>query len=176
MSYENAPATLMLASHCAICRRPLVDAVSVECGIGPDCRENSGYYVEVNEDARAEANKITNAIARGMSNDHLILNALALRTLGFDRLADTVIDRNAALKVRDLGNGTIAIHTPYHSDFVARVKAATPWAKFDRETRAWIVPAGQNVRNAVFAAMKWCFPGSLGLGPKGPFTTPAAEY
>jgi hypothetical protein len=43
MSYENAPATKLLATHCACCARPLVDALSVELGIGPDCRKKHGF-------------------------------------------------------------------------------------------------------------------------------------
>jgi len=43
MSYENAPATVLLATHCACCGRPLVDAVSVEAGMGPHCRAKHGY-------------------------------------------------------------------------------------------------------------------------------------
>lgn len=43
MSYETAPSTVLLASCCAICGRALRDAVSVEAGIGPDCREKYGY-------------------------------------------------------------------------------------------------------------------------------------
>lgn len=43
MSYENAPATILLATHCACCGRPLVDAASVETGIGPDCRKRHGF-------------------------------------------------------------------------------------------------------------------------------------
>jgi hypothetical protein len=42
-SYVNAPATKMLASHCAVCGRPLCDATSVELGIGPICRGKHGY-------------------------------------------------------------------------------------------------------------------------------------
>lgn len=41
--YENAPATKLLATHCCMCSRPLVDAESVEAGIGPDCRKKHGY-------------------------------------------------------------------------------------------------------------------------------------
>lgn len=41
--YENAPATQMLATHCAICGRALVDAESVERGVGPDCAEKYGF-------------------------------------------------------------------------------------------------------------------------------------
>lgn len=43
MSYETAPATIMLATFCACCSRPLVDAVSVEAGVGPECRKRHGY-------------------------------------------------------------------------------------------------------------------------------------
>lgn len=43
MSYENAPATKLLATACACCGRALVDAVSVERGVGPDCAEMHGY-------------------------------------------------------------------------------------------------------------------------------------
>lgn len=42
-SYVNAPATKMLATNCACCGRPLVDAHSVETGVGPDCRKMHGY-------------------------------------------------------------------------------------------------------------------------------------
>lgn len=34
-SYETAPATRKLATHCVCCGRPLVDARSVSLGIGP---------------------------------------------------------------------------------------------------------------------------------------------
>jgi hypothetical protein len=43
MTYELAPATLLVASRCYICNRPLRDALSVEAGIGPICREKHGY-------------------------------------------------------------------------------------------------------------------------------------
>jgi hypothetical protein len=49
MSYETAPATEMLASHCACCARPLVDAVSVEAGVGPECRKKHGFGVAQGE-------------------------------------------------------------------------------------------------------------------------------
>jgi len=43
MSYETAPATLMLATRCACCSRPLCDAISVETGVGPECRRKHGF-------------------------------------------------------------------------------------------------------------------------------------
>jgi hypothetical protein len=49
MSYENAPATQMLATFCACCARPLLDAVSVETGVGPECRKKHGYVAAQGE-------------------------------------------------------------------------------------------------------------------------------
>ena len=45
-TYESAPSTILLATHCACCNRPLRDAVSVEAGMGPDCRDKHGYNEE----------------------------------------------------------------------------------------------------------------------------------
>lgn len=42
MSYENAINTRQMATRCVFCGRPLVDAVSVEAGAGPDCRAKYG--------------------------------------------------------------------------------------------------------------------------------------
>lgn len=41
--YTAAPATILLATQCACCARPLLDAVSVETGVGPDCRKKHGF-------------------------------------------------------------------------------------------------------------------------------------
>lgn len=41
MSHDNAHATILVATHCCMCGRALVDADSVECGIGPKCRKNA---------------------------------------------------------------------------------------------------------------------------------------
>lgn len=43
MTYLASPAVALLASQCACCARDLVDATSIETGIGPVCREKHGY-------------------------------------------------------------------------------------------------------------------------------------
>ena len=60
-SYENAPATIMLATHCCCCGRPLVDAISVELGIGPECR--NGRTDGISQEQREICNKLTAAAA-----------------------------------------------------------------------------------------------------------------
>ncbi len=42
MGYENSPALALVATQCALCGRPLLDAESVECGMGPTCRARHG--------------------------------------------------------------------------------------------------------------------------------------
>lgn len=173
MSYENAPATKMLATHCCLCGRPLVDAVSVESGMGPDCRENSGYYAEgVSEDQRSTVNAIVYRLAAGMPLDEMPAAIETVRAFGFHKLADTLGKKLSTIVVEDRGDGTIAVFTPYNPEFVPAVKAAAGgWAQFDRQLKAWIVPSGQKVTKALWKAMRACYPNVLGLGPKGLFTT-----
>ncbi len=176
MSYENAPATLMLATHCAVCRRPLVDSVSVETGMGPDCRERHGFNIDVPAEARAEANKLVHAIALGVDAGTLKLHVLALRCYGFDRLADVLVDRNAAVRITPAGVGYIAVTTPYNPDFVEAFKAALPWRKWDREAKVWLVPDTTQAKRVLWGVLRRFFNGQLGVAPSGLFvvTTGAA--
>lgn len=170
MSYENAPATKMLCTHCAICGRPLVDAVSVNLGMGPDCREKYGFNIEVDELARELANELVCKIAQGnMTPGELLCAVLSLRVYGFHKLAATVLDRKATVSIEDRGDGTIAVSAPYSPAFVDAIRAASPWRKWDGANKVWVMPAGQQVRNRLWAAMKRTFPGTLGVGPNGPF-------
>lgn len=72
MSYTDAPACKLLATHCCCCSRPLLDAVSVEMGIGPDCRKK--YMGKLGGPARDEANRIVYALAlvvSGLKPEHI---------------------------------------------------------------------------------------------------------
>jgi len=92
MSYEDAEATKMLATQCCVCGRPLLDATSVEVGMGPICRER--YLPENSNPNRGEANKIINHCANNMAHPSVIeANCEALRELGFEVLADTIASR-----------------------------------------------------------------------------------
>jgi len=42
-SYVDSAACRMVATHCACCGRELVDSISVETGVGPECRKRHGY-------------------------------------------------------------------------------------------------------------------------------------
>ena len=58
MSYLSNPNTQRLATRCCLCGRSLVDAKSVEIGIGPICRAKHLYNDEVTEEQRTTVNKL----------------------------------------------------------------------------------------------------------------------
>ena len=178
MSYENAPATTMLATHCAICNRPLVDSVSVETGIGPICREDRGYNVDVPETDREQANKLVHEVACMMGNqipkDAKRLQEICqtLSTLGFSKLAGILIERNTVIKIHAKGQ-YLHVESPYRPDYIEAFKqgqrAVNSRAHWDRESKAWIVFSSPDARKALWASLRAYFPGQMALGPKGPF-------
>lgn len=101
-TYENAPATSLVATHCGICHRPLVDAVSVERGIGPVCAEKYGLDSAFDSADKTQANKIvyrlavlisTKSAEERLTEERECMNEL--RAHGFDKLADKIA-RNTA--------------------------------------------------------------------------------
>jgi SWI/SNF-related matrix-associated actin-dependent regulator 1 of chromatin subfamily A len=60
MSYENSIATKQVASQCIFCKRPLVDAESVERGCGPECAQK---YMRFADPGPVDVNKIEVALA-----------------------------------------------------------------------------------------------------------------
>lgn len=67
MSYESAPATILLATRCCICGRPLLDAESVECGIGPTCRK--GMESDATPDWAQVAEHLATWVAADQNSD-----------------------------------------------------------------------------------------------------------
>jgi len=192
--YENAPATLMVATSCAACGRPLVDAVSVEAGMGPDCRDKHGYYEEQSSpdfeaalkmlaplsaedraaffaaqpDAHGMANKLVHRVAA--DSNPLVRGACiaAIGALGFIRLAHKLADHAKGICVEELG-GMLVVKSPYSVEFneaVRRVPGAR-WVKNpEGKGGARHVPASARV--ALWAALKAGYPrGTPVFGSKG---------
>lgn len=165
MGYETAPATKMLATHCCCCGRPLVDAVSVDWGIGPDCRKKHGYNIEVAPEARARANQIVHAIACNPEGTQVLDRCAELRVLGFEKLASVIEKRTVT--VRLVQEGTVfLVHTAYDAQFVDDMRKISN-ARWNKENKAWQVPTF--AREALWKALCKAYPGALALGPKGPF-------
>lgn len=94
MSYESAPATELLATACACCGRALVDAESVEVGIGPECRKKFAIDNVADSAAREAANAFVHAVARkGVSKAACREVCAKLEALGYPTLAMRVLKR-----------------------------------------------------------------------------------
>jgi len=123
-NYLNSPSTRLLATNCVCCGRALVDACSVELGIGPECR--LGIFPEGIDDCdRKIANEHVHAAAIAAQNGQVqkvVEIAGLIRELGFVELADKVerrfaegvvkAERNADIVIEE-EDGYMLIATPY---------------------------------------------------------------
>ena len=155
-TYETAPSTLLLATHCACCNRPLRDAVSVERGVGPDCAEKYGYAeaqgaadwaavpsflmtpIEASFNAAAtdlNAHKCANILvhyAATLSRNARGKVVSALANLGFKTLA-LAVAKGAGEVVEVVLNGDrYNVRTPYSAEFVEYLKGARIGAAWDK--------------------------------------------
>jgi len=182
-SYLNAPATKMLATNCVCCGRPLVDALSVTLGIGPECRK--GMDGGVSDEVRKEANKRVfdaSMAAQGGHVERVIECADAIEALGLGDLAGKVRSRfkrihdrpNEADIVIEIEGGMFRVKTPYRrgraKEFI-KAWRSIPGRRY-RDGRNY-VPLSE--KDALWALLREYFPGRSGLGPKGVFRVPGPE-
>jgi hypothetical protein len=181
MSYETAPATLVLATHCVVCGRPLVDAKSVEVGMGPECRRRYGCddVHDVTEAQRKEANVATYRLALwrkellGAPTSKEAASLVArVRELGFVTLSSTLAQRlcDVALEVvEDRGSRALALSTPYDERFVAELKRRAPVRRWDASTSRWLLAGDMTSaeKDVVWSLARERFGGRLFLGPDG---------
>ena len=184
MSYTDAIATRLLATHCCSCGRPLVDATSVELGIGPECR--NGRTGGITEAQREACNRLTyraSIVATQGNVEEVRRIAQEIRELGLPELADKVASRfvnaekNAKIKITSVtlnGKPALAVDTPYKRSMGATFVNA--WRIIPG--RRWI--NGVNVvpvesKPALWALLKEFFPGDFGHGPSGVFRIPGEK-
>lgn len=186
--YENAPATRLVATACACCGKELVDAVSVETGVGPECRRRHGYASaqgaadweafraaagadvarfmpdgSAAEDARGIANRVVHAIALDQTGDAVVRWTRALSALGFTKMAARIAVRLGAVQVEESA-GKLLVRTPYSVAFrdVARKIPGVIWDRA-REVRTCPVDS----RRHLWVALRLAFPGALVVGTRG---------
>lgn len=182
--YTNAPATRLLATHCACCGRPLVDAVSVEYGMGPECRQDAFPEGVVDADRQA-ANKLVCEAAKAAQAGAVqaVLDlAEQIRALGFAVLADKVSRRftevapearKVDLTIEVFEGKNLLVKTPFRrkdADAFIAAWRAIPGRRYDRVRDANVIPAKE--REALWNLLKRFFAGKWGKGPKGLFRVP----
>lgn len=161
--YENAPATRMVATYCAVCSRPLVDAKSVELGIGPDCRRKYGFDAPMPEEARMAANKIVYQIALDQDGPFVAEGCNRLRELGFTVLADRILKRTAPVRVEAEGD-LLVVSSAYDPRLVEAFRMF-PGRRWDRIRKVNVVPASR--RGALESLVARMFPGRVTVWPEG---------
>jgi hypothetical protein len=173
MSYTDAPATKMLATHCAACGRPLVDSASVEAGMGPDCRAKYGAP-ELDDATRAEANKLVYQIALDQTGPTVATALIQLRQLGCHTLADRITKRLASAYAAVItADGTELLVKTRYEEGLVRAIARIPGRRWDKDNKANRIPANQ--RPALWGALQSHLAGCRGLGPRGEFIIPGAR-
>jgi hypothetical protein len=171
MSYENAPATLLLATHCAACGRPLLDAASVTAGMGPDCRKKYLDVAPLDEETRQLANARVYEIAIAVQHGDFAAIAAGivnLRILNCIVLADRLEEQSAAVRIEETPYG-LAVHFRYDERAVAEIRNV-PGRRWDPAKKVWTVPL--RARPQLWEMVQRCFPGTLGVSSKGPFVIP----
>jgi len=184
MSYEDATATKLLATHCVCCGRPLCDAVSVELGMGPECRK--GYDAGMGDESRTKANEIVHAAAVMAQTGHVekvVEYTKELKELGFDKLASKVgrrfkrvADRRvkAEIIIEKAKDGMVRVKTPFRrgkcKDFIQAWRKI-PGRRYNKGFN--YVPETQ--KKALWKLLVEYFPGKYGDGPKGFFRVPPSD-
>lgn len=184
MTYETAPATKLLAAHCAVCSRPLVDAISVETGMGPECRRRHGYDAPASDEARREVNRRVYLIAlwrthakqlvlgdqRVPTTREVVEHVMEIQKLGFTKLAGVLGAKLADVELTRAGD-VYSLAVPYDLRFITALRSARsmgrPCAHWNEPTKTWTFAAA--VKNQVYAALRVAFAGRLGTGPLGLF-------
>lgn len=171
-SYESAPATLMLATFCACCGRPLVDAKSVQTGMGPSCRSKHGLNITVaaggypiSEEARTAANRLVHEIAVDQTGPRVLENIQALKALGFDVLAGRIEERLLTVDITVEG-GSLVVRAPFNETFL-QGSFGLKGRYFDRARKVTIVAA--SAKPQLWTLLQRAYPGLTGRGPKGLF-------
>ncbi len=188
MSYENAPATKLLATYCACCGRPLVDSVSVETGVGPECRKKHGFAEAqreadwgratkalgqlalpsglgaafLEEDSHKAANVLVYHIAAEQSGRRVAAYTEALAALGYIKLASRIVRRLGGVIV-DRIEETLYIKASWNEELSIR---GVPGAKYSRKRGVrFEAPVGS--ARAVWEALRAYGAGTLVVGEKG---------
>lgn len=165
--YENSPAARLLASHCAACGRPLVDAASVTAAMGPECRSKYGVG-SLDDETRAAANVHIYRIALLQQGPEVAERIGALRELGLDALADRIVKRLAPLYAVIVQPDERGFSVKAGYELAQTIGLGQlPGRRWDKERKVNTYPVTS--KRAVFEALRDALPGAVCLGPRGEF-------
>ena len=188
--YLASPALELVATACCLCGRPLLDAASVERGLGPTCAKRAGVGDAAHEpdwqrvreilarvglapmcdEARAEANRITHRIGVAPSAVQVPTLIEAIDALGYHRLAEAIAEHLVPVTITVANdNGSLLVTTTrldaeLFERYVDALRAV-PGRRWDAERKANVVP--QHARRELWSALVGCLPsGALIVGTR----------
>jgi hypothetical protein len=184
MGYEDSTACKIMATHCCACGKPLVDAKSVETGMGPVCRSKYGFDTEVPERVRTLANQIVYRLACDVSHGTVTMESMnassQLRALGFSKIADIFEFRmvKIAVEIGEFdGQECYFLRVPYDESgkfnydawTKTRFKVKRPAFKAptQKEVFHWGYAKDEYARKRIFSALLKHHEGRLAFAPDG---------
>lgn len=139
MGYEDSKACKLLATHCACCSKPLVDAESVNTGMGPICRNKHGY-ADGPQENRVRANKLVYEIAALQNGDAVAAKVKELHELGFTKLANRIVVRlNNIIRIEQQTKEWW-VWAPFRSGLNFAWNQEVPGSVWDRQLKLRRVP------------------------------------
>lgn len=190
MSYEEAPATALVATHCCVCGRPLLEAESLASGIGPICAEKTGYGRQgLPPEVRERVNKLVYQLAALGRSMQAVPLLTELRELGFGRIADRIELRladvlNVEVRLELRPDGLLQLEIPFVAEraaFDALVadlrevpgrRVETVPGSSDGIRRVTTIPNKTASILALYRVLSRHLAGRLAKSPKGVFVIP----
>lgn len=160
-SYLNAPATELLATECAVCGRALVDAKSVESGIGPECRKKHGFEAPVSEEQRIAANRAVYEIACDRNSAKVPALVVQIHNAGLTKLSRILTRRLGGVEVTHVDDCYV-VKTVYNMNFV--VQARDIGGRWSAADKSWKFQEGQ--RRDLWRVLKGTFHGKPLVGTR----------
>lgn len=182
--YKNASASKFLATYCAACGGPLIDAISVDTGIGPICRREFGLLdASFTDEARHQANCIVYKVAVEQSEASFLEGAEKLHGLGFEVLARKILARSKKFKAEQCAavvaeepsifienhGADMVVRTPRRDEALLAWRTI-PGRRWDWNLKANLIPVAS--KRALWDLLIHYYPGEVGFGIKGRFVVP----
>lgn len=184
-SYESAPATALVATHCCICGRALVEAESIASGIGPVCAEKTGFgRLGLEPSVREEVNRLVYRLAALQRSPEAVPVLQRLRQLGFVELVERIeerLDGLVELRIDSIeGVGLVVATLPWLGDaefqrYVAGMRSieGRRWRKVDGyRGKVDVIPDTVVARRAFYRLLSAVMPGRVAKSAKGMFLVP----
>jgi hypothetical protein len=151
--------------RCVVCHRKMNDALSIEVGMGPECRDRFSYPDSVALDVQDEVVQLVRSISVAQPDISMVESILKLHIMGLTALADH-LELNLIPVVITEEQGRLLVRTSYHYSAVEAFKAI-PGRRWDAAKGVNKFP--MNAKAAIFGVLKKFYLGSVALGPKGAF-------